>query len=211
MLLPHICTSMLAFLEVQWEHFEFSKSRQPNFQRFSRKTLGGEYWRRQGEWEWKRLWKWRDSEFKPILHKLVQYKSWVWHYGKLSFQRRNKKNEACWHCNICISKRIPQSLSTKSSTWIAKLLREEHHIAKKPFQASICPTMIDSEEEATILDLMRNLKRPVNKTNFQTNLTTWIDVSRQAFLAMEEPSFHEMISGLSLDAVERRNATKVKQ
>jgi len=93
-------------------------------------------------------------------------------------------------------------LSTKSSTWIAKHLREEHHIAKKPFQASICPTIIDSEEEATILDLMRNPKRPVNMTNFQRNLTKWIVVGRQAFLAMEEPSFREMISGLSLDAAE---------
>jgi hypothetical protein len=30
-----------------------------------------------------------DSEFNSIPDKLIQYKSWVWHYGKLSFQLRN--------------------------------------------------------------------------------------------------------------------------
>ena len=34
-----------------------------------------------------------DSEFNPIPDKLIQYKSWVWHYGKLSFQLRNNKKE----------------------------------------------------------------------------------------------------------------------
>ena len=30
-----------------------------------------------------------DSDFKLILDKLIQYKSWVWHYGKLSVQLQN--------------------------------------------------------------------------------------------------------------------------
>jgi len=62
--------------------------------------------------------------------------------------------------------------------------------------------MIDGEEEATILDLVKNPRRPVDLTNFRRNLTKWIVVSRQAFLVIEEPCFREMISGLSMDAAE---------
>jgi len=86
-----------------------------------------------------------DSEFEPIPDKLVQYKSWVWHYGKLSFQHRNGKKEPRWHCNKCINKNPPSSLSTKSSTWIARHLQDTHQILKKQFLAPICPTMLKSE------------------------------------------------------------------
>ena len=94
-------------------------------------------------------------------------------------------------------------MSTKSSTWIARHLRDEHQILKNPLLVAICPTVLDIENEATmVLNMVTTARRPVNLTNFCRNLTKWIAVSRQAFLVVEEPSFREMISGLSFDAAE---------
>ena len=46
------------------------------------------------------------------LDRLIKYKSWVWHYGKLSFRKnKDNKTDAHWHCNKCNS-----VLSTKSAT-----------------------------------------------------------------------------------------------
>lgn len=140
-----------------------------------------------------------DDDFEPKPERFIQYKSWVWHYGKLTIDYRDGKRRARWHCNKCLKNGTPQSFVAHSSTWILKHLRDEHEILKPRFIRPICPALLDG---TTIMDGMTTSKRrrDGDLAKFRRDMTMWMCVSRQAFLVVEEPLFKEMIADLSWNA-----------
>src|SRR5215471_12837900 len=58
--------------------------------------------------------------------------------------------------------------------------------------------MQSDEHHNTIDDMFKS--KNCNLSKFKHDLTTWIAVSRQAFLVIQEPKFREMIADLSIEA-----------
>jgi hypothetical protein len=64
--------------------------------------------------------------------------------------------------------------------------------------------MVDTEAVITVVDFFQPTSRKhfVELAKFKRDLTMWICISRQVFLVVEEPLFHEMIADLSMEAAE---------
>ena len=108
-----------------------------------------------------------------------------------------------WFCNRCDERGTPYSLSTKSSTWIADHLHDEHQIERGPRDFPISAIQRDGIVGATIIDQMNGKIRTTAKIDkFYDDMMMWISTSRQAFLVIEHPKFRDMISDLSIDAAE---------
>src|SRR5579859_1165448 len=147
-----------------------------------------------------------NSELQPPQPKLVKYKSWIWRHGKLHYRELKGVQKACWNCNDCRHRHKYCSLVVASSTWIIRHLREEHQIFKARYAAPIFAELLDeSMERVTVAELVsrppsQRIRTGVDLIKFQRDMTTWISVSRQAFVVVEEPKFRDMIGDLSIEA-----------
>jgi hypothetical protein len=143
-----------------------------------------------------------NVDSKSVPDKLIQYKSWVWHYGKLSFISEKGKKAARWNCDECARRHQSYSLTAKSTTWIGRHLRDEHQMLKMPYLSPVCPTMLNGERSKSVIDMLNltNKEQTYDLAKFRRDMTMWISTSRQAFLVVEEPKFREMIADLSPDA-----------
>ena len=140
-----------------------------------------------------------DSGFTDDVPKLVKHKSWVWHFGKLSFHKRDGARDARWNCNFCDDTYI-----SRSTTWIRQHLHHKHDKIKQKLHVPIVPKMVETDAAPTVKDMVEasGRKQIVNLAEFQRNLTTWLTVSRQAFTAVQEPVFCEMIANLNKTAAQ---------
>lgn len=125
-------------------------------------------------------------------------KSWIWHHGKLFIGIENGKIQAHWSCNKYTEKKNSFSFAATSSTWIAKHLEDIHEITRVYNKPPIPPQMLRGDCSKTIEEMLKS--KNCNLSKFRHDLTTWIAVSCQAFLVIEEPTFREMIASLSSKA-----------
>ena len=64
--------------------------------------------------------------------------------------------------------------------------------------------MLDTDETPTIRTFLQTINIPwaINLAKFKHDMILWFSLSRQAFLVVEDPKFHDMIAALSIDAAE---------